>query len=181
MFEVEVKARVKDMAALRLALASDGCIFSEPIKQRDTVYTPNGVTIHPVPTGTNVLRLREQNGKYKVTLKQPRANELDCLEVEFSVENPEQVLEMFRLLGFHEFSVSQKVRVKGRWNGLEVCLDTVDELGDFIELEKLSAEGDPVEMQKELFAMLQRFGITEADQVHHGYDILLAKKRAGLL
>ena len=180
MFEVEVKARVKDMAALRSALESDGCVFSSPVTQKDTVYTPNDVAVHPVPAGVNVLRLREQNGKCKITLKQPRVNELDCLEVEFPVEQPDQVLEMFKLLGFREFSVSQKTRVKGNWKGLEVCLDVVENLGEFIELEKLAEKGDPVQIQKELFGMLAQFGITEADQVHHGYDILLAKKQGKL-
>ncbi len=136
--------------------------------------------MHPVPAGVNVLRLREQDGSCKITLKQPRANELDCLELEFRVEQPDQVLEMFKLLGFREFSVSQKTRVKGSWKGLEVCLDTVENLGEFIELEKLAEKGEPVQIQKELFALLAQFGITDADQVHHGYDILLLQKQVAL-
>ena len=180
MFEVEVKAQVRDMQKLRAALVAAGCVFDAPVTQKDRIFSPANVTEHPVPNGVNVLRIREQNGKFEVNLKQPRANELDCLEVEFSAEEPEQICEMFRLLGFKEFAGVVKTREKGQWKDMVVCLDVVEGLGDFIELEKMSNKDESVALQEQLFKELAVFGIGPTDQVHHGYDILLLKKQGKL-
>jgi len=176
MFEIEIKARVRDMKSLRQALIAAGCVFASPVTQKDRIFVPVTVSEFPVPSGVNVLRVREQNGKFEVNLKQPRTNELDCLEVEFPAEKPEQIFEMFRILGFKEFSRVSKVREKGKLRDLVVCLDAVEGLGEFIELEKMAESGDPVSLQEELFKILKEFGVTEKDQVNHGYDILLMEK-----
>ncbi len=179
MFEVEVKAKVTDMAELREKLVNNGCVFEKAVTQKDRIFVPNNVAIYPVPSGVNVLRVREQDGKYEVNLKQPRANELDCLEVEFPAEDPEQIYEMFRLLGFKELARVSKTREKGKWRGLTVCLDRVEELGDFIELEKMAESGDPLVLQHELSEVLKGIRFTEADKVEHGYDILMILKNIG--
>lgn len=177
MFEVEVKARVGDLAKLRRQLEARGCVFGDAMLQHDRVYTPAHIKTHPVPSGTNVLRLREQHGEYVVTLKQPRSNELDCIEVEYKVDAPEPVYEMFGLLGFAEFSRVSKRRTKGTLGDISVCLDSVEGLGDFIELERMVVSGDPVVVQRELFDLLREFGVTEADRVEHGYDILIHQRQ----
>ena len=60
---------------------------------------------------------------------------------------------------------------------IEICLDTVDGLGDFIEAEKLVA--DDAEYQAvidELWAQFDNIGIDRKDEVTDGYDVLMNKK-----
>jgi len=174
MKEIEVKARIADKAALLQKLEELGCHLSEPVSQKDRVFVPNGAPL-PVPNGTNVLRIREQGGKIIFTLKQPLTNQLDCIERELAIDDAEAMADIFGLLGFWESARVNKLRRKGKHQDLEICVDEVDELGSFIEVEKLAESADSAEVQDELFGFLKTLGVGEEDRVHDGYDILMYK------
>ena len=70
-----------------------------------------------------------------------------------------------------------KTRCKGKYNDWEVCIDEVPGLGDFIEVEKLTEDGDSEAIQKSLFEFLQTLGVTEADREHFGYDVIMWKEQ----
>lgn len=173
MQEIEVKARISDKESLIQELKNHGCHFSDPIHQIDTVYVPKGVSI-PVPNGTNVLRIREQDGKYILTLKQPITNQLDCIEKETEVTNAPQMHEIIELLGFEKVSRVEKTRQKSNYRDYEICIDEVTDLGTFIEVETFGSDGE--EIQTKLFEFLKTLGVKKDDQVFDGYDILLKKK-----
>ena len=134
MQEIEVKARIKDIDSLVSLLEKKGCTFSAPIHQIDTVYIPRGKSI-PVGKGENVLRIRKQNDKYILTLKQTVTNQLDCIEKETYIEDPHALHEILLLLGFVETSTVEKTRRTARLNEYEICIDQVADLGNFIEVE----------------------------------------------
>jgi len=52
-----------------------------------------------------------------------------------------------------------------------ICLDEVEGLGSFIEVEKTSAE-DGEAIQEELFNFLESLGVKREDRVFKGYDTL---------
>lgn len=172
MQEIEVKARISNPSALITQLKTRGCIFSEPIHQIDTVYIPLGATI-PVPKGVNVLRIREQDGKYILTLKQPISNQLDNIEKETEITDAFQMKEIIKLLGFEEVSKVEKRRRKSKYKNYEICIDEVTGLGTFIEVETFGVDGENI--QKELFALLEELGISKSDQVFDGYDVMISK------
>ncbi|HRN95904.1 MAG TPA: class IV adenylate cyclase [Candidatus Levybacteria bacterium] len=174
MQEIEVKARIKDPATLITKLETMGCQFSDPIHQIDTIYIPIGATI-PVPQGVNVLRIREQDGKYILTLKQPITNQLDCIERETEVINAPQMHDMIRLLGFEKSSRVEKKRKKSKYKNYEICIDEVIDLGIFIEVETFGEDAQT--LQKELFTFLETLGVKKQDQEFMGYDILLKNLR----
>ena len=64
------------------------------------------------------------------------------------------------------------VRKKAKYNDMEICIDAVEQLGSFIEVEKLS-EGDSLQIQEQLFTFLESLGVTKEDQVIKGYDTLM--------
>ena len=68
LIEVEVKAKIVDLEAVTQKLQALGCVLGEPVHQKDQVYIPKGLTV-PVESGVNVLRIREQDGKFIFTLK----------------------------------------------------------------------------------------------------------------
>ncbi|OGG44785.1 hypothetical protein A2841_02310 [Candidatus Kaiserbacteria bacterium RIFCSPHIGHO2_01_FULL_48_10] len=175
MQEIEAKAKVNSPQELISKLEGLGCKLSDPIIQKDRIFVPQGVVAIPVPNGTNVLRIREQNDHYLFTLKQPISNQLDCIEHELTIDNPKTMVSIIELLGFHEISSVSKKRRKCKYQDIEICLDEVDQLGTYIEVEKMTEKEKGVAVQKELFSFLQKLGISETDRTHDGYDILIAK------
>ncbi len=174
MREIEVKAKVDNFDGLLAKLLSFGCKFSQPIIQKDVIFIPKGMDI-PVDLGVNVMRIREQNGKYIFTLKQSVLNQLDCVEKEVEIDDPKTMIEIFGLLGFVQCSAVNKTRQTTKYQDYEICLDSVESLGNFIEVEKITNEEDSESSQKELFDFLLQLGVSPSDRVFDGYDVLIAK------
>lgn len=169
--EIEVKAKVKDFNNIISKLKELGCIFSEPITQDDYIYNQKGIDLKDHSHNTPVLRIREQAGRITFTLKKNRSNELDCIEKEVDVSDKNKLEEIIELLDFTKTVEVHKKRRKGNYGDYEICLDEIDGLGSFIEIEKMSDEdGDKV--QKELFDFLKTIGIKDEDRVFNGYDTL---------
>lgn len=171
--EIEVKAKIHDVEAVIGKLEAIGVELSEPIIQNDETFVDEEYgdysTFQP---GKNVLRIREQNGRFIFTLKQPQKNELDCIEHETEISDPHAFKEALLLMGYKSVVEIHKVRRKARYNDYEICVDEVKELGTFIEVEKKTAH-DAQAVQDELFAFLVTLGIAKEDRVERGYDTLL--------
>ena len=75
-------------------------------------------------------------------------------------------------LGFVPFSDVSKARQTGKLNDVEVCIDSVEGLGDFMELERLAVENaDPAAITDDLWRIM----VSRQDEVTDGYDILMKK------
>ena len=83
--------------------------------------------------------------------------------------------DIINYLGYKQVIEVNKVRRKTKYKDFEICLDQVEGLGSFIEVEKMSDQDASV-VQEELFEFLKQLGIREQDQVHKGYDTLLFEK-----
>jgi adenylate cyclase, class 2 len=175
MKEIEVKARVSDLNSLRKKLEGLGCVLSEPLVQKDKIYLDKNITFPEIKSGVRVLRIRDSNGKIILTLKISEENELACLEKEMVVDNAEEANELLDKLGYHEVVRVNKKRQKCKLNGLKICLDKVEELGYFVEVEKMTDE-DSSKVQEELFQFLETLGVSREDRVFQGYDTLMYKK-----
>lgn len=174
--EIEVKAKVDNFDAVKAKLLELGCVFSDPVRQEDEVFVNFEGDYTELRLGTNFLRIRKENkaGKERIlfTLKQPQSNELDCIEKEVEISDVEQFKGALILMGYHSAISVRKNRIKTKYNDTEICLDEVDELGSFIEVEKVT-EGDGDNVQEELFNFLETLGIRREERVIHGYDTLL--------
>jgi adenylate cyclase, class 2 len=173
--EIEVKAKVVNQEKLREKLLSLGCMFSEPVIQEDTTFVDFDGDYTVFMPNTNFLRIRKANGTYLFTLKRPQSNELDSIERETEISDPEQFKDMLEYMGFHRAVDVVKKRVKTRYKDMEICLDEVTGLGSFIEVEKIT-EGDGESVQEELFLFLESLGVKREDRVMHGYDTLIYLK-----
>lgn len=73
-----------------------------------------------------------------------------------------------------------KKRQKATSNDVMVCLDSVDGLGDFVELERLiGVEEDDLAVQNELRNIMLGLGMDGKDRVLKGYDVLMWEKGRG--
>ncbi len=181
MREIEVKARVADKKLLLNTLDQGGITLTAPITQRDRVYGLVGVDGQS-DNSAPWLRVREQTRADETTtiftLKRSVTNQLDSIEHETVVENTEELIKIISNLEFAPYSDLKKTRQIGHYDGIEICVDTVSDLGDFIEVEKITEEDvDYDAVIEELWSVLERFGVDRSDEVTDGYDVLMRKSQ----
>lgn len=173
--EIEVKVKTNNHQEILSKLESLGCTFTTPVTQDDAIYVNFDGDFTAFMPGTNFLRIRASGGKYLFTLKQPQKNELDCIEKETEISDPEAMEGALELMGYHLAVRVKKTRTKTKYQDMEICLDSVEGLGDFVEVEKIT-EGDGEEVQKELCDFLTSIGVDISERVMQGYDTLIYKQ-----
>lgn len=172
MREIEVKAKLRDMPLAISEAAKLGIVFGEPTTQDDTTYVTKTTYSDP---DWNIFRLRKQNGKTILTMKYAASSRSrDNHEHETVVEDPSEIADMLKRLGYTPGVRVIKTRRKANYEGLEICIDEVEELGNFIEVEKLADDAADVDkIQKELWDILLQLGVKTKDRTHKGYDMLM--------
>lgn len=179
MYEVEVKARLKDREAIVKKLESLGCKFGGELHQIDHVYFPEGL-IFPPPIGTGILRVRNQGDKYFLTLKISQSGRQDSIERELQILDGEMMMEIIKLLKYQEAPTVDKKRTKTKYKDMVIELDVVKDLGDFIEVEKIVTEENPEDrkkIQQEIADFIETLGVPKEDLFVNGkYDIMLFEK-----
>jgi adenylate cyclase, class 2 len=172
MKEIEVKTKVRDKDTLLAKLSELGIELSSPVIQRDRIFFPNG----KLPDGISkepALRIREQNGEYLFTYKKPDTNHLDKIEFETKIADPEAMANIFEALGFREIARINKTRQKAKYQDYEICVDEIENLGSYVEVEKMVQDGDANAIQTELFSFLGSLGVSSNDRIYKGYDVLI--------
>ena len=170
MKEVEVKAKVENLDAIKRRFVEMGCEFSEPIQQDDMIFLHTSVEFETIVRGSVIMRIRDANGKIMLNLKKQLENEFDNIEREFEISDAQEAKEMLECMDYTERVKVSKKRVKTKYKDMTICFDEVEHLGSYIEVEKLMKDGDSVKTQEELFAFLEQFGISKDDRVLIGYD-----------
>jgi adenylate cyclase, class 2 len=173
--EVEVKVKVKDFKKILIVLRKLGCKLSLPISQEDKIYLLNSIRLTEINTNTNVLRLRKQNDKNIFTLKRNSVNSLIKIERETVIDNSGQMEEILKYLGYNLVIKVKKQRIKCEYKGMEICLDDIEGLGKYLELEIITS-GDPLKEQEKLLSFLKTLNVNMNDRVFYGYDILIYLK-----
>lgn len=179
MKEIEIKAKLIDKKKLIEKLKSLGCVFEDAIVQNDTVYVENIGSLETFRSNKVFLRIRvKNNSKIILTLKKRMANDLDAIEHEVDVNSKQEMEQILFLMGYKEAVKINKTRIVTHYNNCEICIDDVENLGTFIEMEKLTKDGNSEEIQEELFRFFESIGIDRNDRVISGYDVLILQKRS---
>ena len=173
MREIEIKARVPDEATLVARLADQNVQLSDPVTQYDLVYGQPGVAANT--PGSRWLRVRvEDNSSATLNFKQPRGSGLDKIEHETRVSNPAATIEIITALGFVAYSELRKSRQTAQYGDVTICVDNVEELGTFVEVERL-IDDDEIAGETvvgELWLILEAFGVDRTLEIHDGYDVM---------
>lgn len=182
MREIEIKATITSVRSIIDVLAAQNIVVTEPVTQHDRVYGQNGID----GGGDNTapwLRIRTETRRGVVrhlfTLKRSVTNQMDSIEHETEVTDAVELEAIIRQLSFVPYSDLTKTRQTAHMGDIEICIDTVDGLGSFIEVEKLTDEDvDYDVVAAELWQVLNRLGVQAEDEVTDGYDVLMNKKLA---
>lgn len=179
MYEVEVKSKLNNRDGVVKKLEDLGCKFGEELHQVDYIFIPNNVDFPP-PYEVPVLRVRKQNNKCIFTMKISQTSRQDVIERELEISDGDKMIEVLGLIGYKQVPVVDKKRIKTTYQDMEIVLDVVKDLGEFIEVEKIVTNVDPserIKIQSELLDFLEQIGVSREDQVVNGkYDIMLFEK-----
>jgi adenylate cyclase class 2 len=101
---------------------------------------------------------------------------MDSIEHETEVVDDIELEKIILHSGFTPYSDLTKTRQTAHLGEIEICIDTIKGLGDFIEVEKLTDENADYDVvAKELWTVLESFGVKRSDHVTDGYDVLMRK------
>ena len=172
MREIEVKAKLKDKTLLLNRASEMGIVFGDPIVQDDVTYETQIPKDNP---DWNIFRIRKQGGQTILTMKyKASSRSRDNHERETTIADAGQVVDMLARVGYTPGVYIHKIRRVAHYKDLELCLDEVDGLGIFIEIEKLADEDADVDtIQAELWNILLELGVGADDRIHNGYSMLM--------
>jgi adenylate cyclase class 2 len=175
MLEIELKARVNDIGAVRERLHGMHAVFEGAVMERDMYLNSPSRDFGETD---EALRLRDAGGKHTLTYKGSRKSgslfkareEIIC-----GVESSETMAKILLALDFQPVAEVCKWREYYRVWGAIVTLDKVEDLGEFVEIELDPLAGEPSSYLAELAEAL---GVT-GDPIQDSYLELLEKKKMG--
>ncbi len=175
--EVEAKFQVEDLTELEYKLVEKKAMLKEVVKQRDLYFS------HPnkdFSKTDEAIRIRQAGEDSYLTYKGPKFDRKSKtrIEVQVGVDSNENMIQILEMLGFTKEFIVLKERKVYEYKEFIFCLDQVDSLGSFLEIEKevdsmLSYE----EVQDRLFKIALSFGFEPKDSIRKSYlELLLEKK-----
>ena len=159
--EVEIKAYCDDVHEIRKGITSLG---GEPLGSRietDIYYNHPGRNFAETD---EALRIRRMDQKKILTYKGPKigTRSKTRIEKEVTVGDFDNMNEILVHLGFIEAGRVNKRREGYKLGEVHICIDSVDGLGDFVELEKISDERK--ETEDKLFALAAQLGLNRFER-----------------
>ena len=182
-YEVEQKFPAPDLEPVRFALIQLGATVGQTLTQVDTYYA------HPVrdfATTDEAFRIRRVDQSNYFTYKGPKLDAATKtrqeIEIPFAEGNQaaEQGDRMLAALGFRRVAEVSKVRQAYHFeyhgHAVEFALDTIDDLGTFVELEIVVADEAAMDSAKDIIHTLTtNLGLTQPERRSY-LELLLEKK-----
>ncbi len=174
MIEVEIKAKLNKDIEKKVNRQAK---YQKKIRQVDTYYNhPN----RDFGKTDETLRIRESDSNVLLTYKGPKKDTKSKSREELDI----QIGDIFELkkillkLGFNKVAEVKKVRRDYHLDDFKVSLDTVEELGDFIEIEKIVDEEKYEESLDEVLKLAKVLGIdTDSIETRSYLELLIEKKK----
>ena len=168
--EVEAKFKVADISAIENILKNFAEFVIEKIE--DDIYFN-----HPCKDfreSDEALRIRRDIEGIKVTYKGKKldAETKTREEIKIEVDSFERAFKLFEKLGFRVAGKVRKLRKIYRYGDAIICLDHLENLGDFVEIE---IESDDIEEAKEkIFEIANALGLKREKSIRMSYLEMLS-------
>jgi len=178
MYEVEVKVEA-DIERVRQRLDALGANHVDSVEQVDTYYD---VPHRDFAATDEAFRVREESAsgetETRITYKGPLVEDESKTREEFEtrVADGETMRSIAESLGFDPAATVRKQRERYALNGFTVTLDTVDGVGEFVEVETgVEAESDVEAAREAAFDLLRDLDLDPDEQTQTSYlGLLLA-------
>ena len=122
------------------------------------------------------LRLRNNDGKYSFNYKN-YSYEIYCDEYETEISSEEHLRLILQAMNFKSLVIVDKYRKAYELEDVEISIDFVKELGEYIEIEYKGSKQDIKSIRKYLFDILDRIGAKTGalDKRGYPYELLIKK------
>jgi adenylate cyclase class 2 len=183
MLEVEMKFPVADFATLERKLAAWGASQLKSHREEDHYFN---APERDFARTDEALRLRRVGSANFMTYKGPKLDPQTKTRTEIEAplapgqEVAEAMSQLLTHLGYRPVAVVEKSRrvfqTKKEGFGLEICLDEVEDVGRFAELEILAPDDQLDAARKVLLAAASELGLTGSERRSY-LELLLANRR----
>lgn len=183
MIEVEIKLPIFRRSPIEQGLRRLGFEPGSLIKESDTYFTSS---FHDFMGSDEALRIRESenystaSASSFLTYKGPKLDSVSSArkELETEVTDGEVCRNILLSLGYHELFPVRKLRQYYHKDTITACVDQVESLGSFLELEMLveNEEGRPAALKK-IEAILHDLDCRMEDTTRYSYLYMLQKRQ----
>lgn len=174
MLEIEIKARIDNSEEFIRKIAALGARARETTRESDQYFN------HPsrdFAKTDEALRVRTAGGHAAITYKGPKigTRSKSRFEAEVNISDPAAMRVILQKLGFVEVLSVKKERTVFDLRGITLCVDRVENLGSFVELEKIGEDREAIE--DELFDVARELGLSEFERRSY-LEMLIEKQNA---
>ena len=179
--EIEAKFPLYNKRETLSKLKKLGQTTEENNYQKDIYYTPaheNFLEKRPVSEWLRIRDTKEQKTiNYKNWSNHDGNNKISCKEIEVGIDDYNGMLEMLNALDFKQIIVAEKTRNSFEYNNIIISIDSIENLGDFIELEfKTNLYDNEDESMNYIMHTIEELGIKVGNQIFAGYPQLVMEK-----
>jgi adenylate cyclase class 2 len=177
--EIEAKAYAKNLKEIEQKILKIGAKLTWEGEQVDTYYN------HPMrdfAETDEACRIRKIKDKTFLTYKGPKIDSITKTreEIKVQVQDPSSISDILLKLGFREVFRVKKHRKKFLLDDFEVCLDSVENLGDFVEIEtsvsSITSNKEVSEIRDNILKTMEEWDLAELERKSY-LELLLAKSR----
>jgi adenylate cyclase class 2 len=176
--EIEIQVNIEDSKPL-IDFLTKNANFQKETHQIDEYFSPahrNFIGVRPV---NEWLRLRNADSKYSINYKnwhrEKDGRDYYCDEYETKIEDLTQLKKILDVLNFKPLVKVDKVRRIWVYKDYEIAVDSVKNLGDFVEIEYIGKDEkvDPKEVTTEMINFLKGIGCGKIKRNYVGYPFQL--------
>lgn len=178
-FEIEIKLPVSSLEEIKEKLILNGFQEGASIRESDMYYNSE---YHDVKKLGEAIRIRKSTDlltgqmQAQLNFKGKKIDQVSMSRQEYEtvVENPECMEKILIALGFSPVAGVQKTRCYMKQDEMTACLDQVDGLGSFLELEVIAAEESMRETYlQRMEGLLAELGLSMGETVRTSYLSML--------
>ncbi|MDY6770475.1 MAG: class IV adenylate cyclase [Candidatus Nanohaloarchaea archaeon] len=171
MAQQELRATIDDPDDVAERLIEEaGAREIDVIEQRDTYF--GLIDLYEDLGRFFLVRVREQDSTMMINYKSELEDGM-WEEYETIINDPEAAKKIFERMGLDRVLEVSKTRRSYRLDGMRFHIDSIEDLGHFIEV-KLDPDQTSVEEAKEVLASV---GVEEQDMMENGYVTTLLRRK----
>lgn len=179
--EIELKLPLLNREGLLSFLKTNAKLSTEGISQKDSYFNPPNRDFLGFDYPFEWLRLRETEKGAFLDYKHFHPENVKvtdyCDEFRTGITDVPQFLKILDSLGFKKIIIVDKKRDIWKYKDVKICLDIVEELGNFIELEAEGSFQNPKDGKEYLRSILNEINVKFGEECNRGYPYLLLDKK----
>lgn len=182
-YEIEIKLKLREKEDTMERLRAMGFADGEDHEEVDIYFNSSFYNLAERGEALRIRRvtnLQTNETHGEITYKGPKLDQISMsrMELESVIENPQALESILTIIGMTEKYEVRKVRHYMSCDQMTACLDEVDGLGSFLELEEIAeCKNVREETLKKMEGILKNLGYRMEDTTRISYLSMLQKKK----